>query len=364
MSTFKSIILMILCSASYIGAFQHGSRSPYDHNQVSSPRRGINLRKTKVTSTTNTGAMSPSTTRTTSLASVNPSSSILTRLPVCAHASSVLQVATISGCIGLAAQFFLYGIFRNSNDPIRKQNAGYTSHSIVALALMILVSWIGVIGWCTRLPTSAAAGVVGAAASTGAASPAIRRLVVPIDEARWLSSIICGMFVIWDIPTSLMIQKLRKPDVIVHHVAMAILAYFGAAYLPMYYLFYFFGISELSSIPLVVYDQLTQDFDAAAGSLSNPDDNVRKLRDRFQLIAAMSFTLVRAISFPIVSLFKFLPDVRSVLLLSTTAKISRQTRLLLKGLSIANISFTILQLYWFSLIVRVATGMNNKEEAT
>lgn len=278
-------------------------------------------------------------------------SKFLFTLPTCT-ASNVHQIACVAGSVGLGAQILLYLLFRRSKDEVRRKNAGYTAHSIVALGLMLLVSWIGVVGWLTLLPASATS-----------LSPSTRRLLVPVNEARWLSAVICGMFVAWDIPTSIAIGQLRKADVIVHHLVMAILAYFGSTSIPMYYLFYFFGISELSSVPLVIYDQLSRDYDRCTEEGNQERaDRIGKLRGKFQIMAAIAFTMIRAVSFPIVSLFKFLPDVRAVLMTASPASLAvGRTGLLLRSLSVANIGFTILQLYWFSLIVKIATGMNNKE---
>jgi hypothetical protein len=175
--------------------------------------------------------------------------------------------------------------------------------------------------------------------------------------------VICGMFVAWDIPASLLISKLRKPDVIVHHVVMAIVACVGATVVPMRYVLYYFGVAELSSIPLLVYDQLSYNCEIVQNSRQegeSDDDKANALerwRDRTKIIAAVAFTLVRAFHFTKVTVMNFIPDVLSVL--PTTTAVG--TRRILKLLIFASVGFASLQLYWFSLIVRVMLGGGGKE---
>jgi len=146
---------------------------------------------------------------------------------------------------------------------------------------------------------------------------------------------------IWDIPVSIAVPQLRKIDVIVHHIVMTIVAWVGAVTLPMHYLFFYLGISELSSIPLLCYDQLQ------VTVMSMKESRLTTLRDRFQIMAAICFTLIRAYYFTKITLMHFVPDVRFVL---PTA--NRAVNALRFGM-IASIGFTALQLYWFSKIVRV-----------
>ena len=85
------------------------------------------------------------------------------------------------------------------------------------MALMILVSYIGVAVWWLSGPLPA-----GAAA----------RLTVESGSARWLAAVITGMFVFWDVPVSCYVKPLRKPDVVIHHIVMAVIACIAATSLP------------------------------------------------------------------------------------------------------------------------------------
>lgn len=217
---------------------------------------------------------------------------------------------------------------------------------------MVLVSYIGIIGYYFD-PTT-----VTATSSTFCAASG--RVLTPLEQSKWLGAVIAGMFVIWDIPTSLIIRKLRKPDVIIHHVVMAIVASVGASVIPMRYMLYYFGVAELSSIPLLVYDQLTYNCEIVAksqGEEGNDGDNAIAMmdqwRDRAKIVAAVAFTLVRAFHFTKVTAMNFIPDVLSILPTTTTTVGMNR---ILKSLIVASVGFALLQLYWFSLIVCVILG--------
>jgi hypothetical protein len=195
------------------------------------------------------------------------------------------------------------------------------------MALMMVVSAMGVMGWWC---CSGGGGFITASA----------RLLEPVASARWLAAVVTGIFVFWDVPFSILIPDLRKPDVIIHHIAMTVVAAVAAYRLPMYYVFFYLGISEISSIPLLIYDQLSlliQKLD-----IGNNDTNLEKWRDRFQGVAGASFIWIRAILFTKVTMWNFVPDVLSILPAGGKA---------LQFAMYACIGFTVLQLYWFSRIL-------------
>jgi len=312
------------------------------------------------------------------------SGGMLHRLPsVSADPGAVLRTSVVGGGACLISQLVLYLMFRRSRDPIRRKNAGYTAHSVVALVLMATVSAIGVVGYhghTSSLPSS----LLPAAATTAAG-----RILVPSGQARWLASTIVGALALWDIPTSLRVVGLRKPDVIAHHLAMLVVAWWGATLLPTGYLFYYFGVSEVSSVPLVLYDQLSLDAEelatrgedeeekAGTSSLVEKEtgrkrtggqtgkgvgrlQRMERRRDGFQILAALSFTVVRAFGFTKVTLVNFVPDcLCAIRTLKTvggrggegmTAGVSL---LLLRSILLSSLAFTLLQLYWFAAIVKV-----------
>lgn len=194
---------------------------------------------------------------------------------------------------------------------------------------MVLVSYIGIVGYYF---------------DPGTATSASSRVLTSLEQSKWLGAVITGMFVAWDIPTSLLIPKLCKPDVIIHHVVMAIVAGVGATAVPMRYMLYYFGVAELSSIPLLVYDQLSYNCEIVAKSRAeggSDGDNANALdqwRDRAKLIAAVAFTLVRAFHFTMVTVMNFIPDVLSILPTTTAVGTNR----ILKSLVVASVGFASL----------------------
>lgn len=245
-------------------------------------------------------------------------------LPTCTDAA-VTSVAIRAGIVGLLSQLILTFIF--SRIRYLKKSAAYTAHTVIAMALMVVVSTMGVMGWwcCSdgsRFLTASA------------------RLLEPVASARWLAAVVTGIFACWDVPFSILIPDLRKPDVIVHHIAMTVVAAVAAYRLPMHYVFFYLGISESSSIPLLIYDQLSlliQKLD-----IGSNDTNLELWRDRFQGVAGASFILIRALLFTKVTMWNFVPDVLSVLPAGGKP---------LQFAMYASIGFTVLQLYWFSRIL-------------
>jgi len=98
----------------------------------------------------------------------------------------------------------------------------------------------GVLGWLNPPATA-----------YGAAATAAGRLLVTSDSARFLAATLLGALVAWDIPTSLAVPRLRKPDVLVHHLAMAATALVGSVYLPTHYGLYYMGCPATTHAPLV-----------------------------------------------------------------------------------------------------------------
>jgi len=190
----------------------------------------------------------------------------------------------------------------------------------------------------------------------------VGRLLVPSDSARWLGAALLGLLLVWDIPTCLRIQRLRKPDMLAHHVAMAMTAFVGATALPTHYGLYYMGVVELSSIPLAAYDQLEY-----SAEIGGPLDEVaparkqklRSLRDLARAVAAVTFIFVRAIDFTRVTLSRFVPDALGALRSPATAA---SFYLPLRFMLVSSVCFVGLQLYWFSLFVRISMAQRAREQ--
>eukprot|EP00547_Thalassionema_nitzschioides_P010226 CAMPEP_0194226672 /NCGR_PEP_ID=MMETSP0156-20130528/42319_1 /TAXON_ID=33649 /ORGANISM="Thalassionema nitzschioides, Strain L26-B" /LENGTH=268 /DNA_ID=CAMNT_0038959107 /DNA_START=272 /DNA_END=1078 /DNA_ORIENTATION=+ len=253
-----------------------------------------------------------------------------------------------SGTIARTLQYGLERIFEknpvttNQNtttttQQLLQKSSAQTAHSIVAVLLMILVSSVGIGGLLLT-------------ATTSASTTAFDRLFMPNSISRWLSAIISGAFVVWDIPTSIRLKK--KPDVIVHHVVMAVLTILGATALPTWYCLYYFGVAELSSILLILYDQIHSwrelSYDEQPSSLWMTSATWESTT---QAVAAVAFTLVRAISFPYVTIRYFVPDCWILWKGAASTRVTKKNWILLFIMTLS-IGFTLLQLYWFSLMVK------------
>ena len=224
--------------------------------------------------------------------------------------------------------------------------ASYLSHNIIALVLMLLVSWLGVRGYCFQhfsTATSQATALGGGL------------LQAKDDTARWLAAVLCGALLLWDVPTSLRIPNLsRQWDLIGHHLVMAGVAWLAATQLPMHFVYFYLGVAELSSIPLIVYDQLEQWTTTTTTAAGTKFPWLGQLRTAAQVVATLSFTVVRAVWFPWVTVRHFLPSVRQELLMRPLAHNSNVLLLAAAG----SIGFTVLQWYWFiTKIVVVALAM-------
>ena len=272
-------------------------------------------------------------------------------LPTCS-ATGVWVLAGASGCVGLLAQGGLTVLFSKSNDPVLSESAGYVAHQVVACALMVSVTVLGLLAWLN--PPLVAASAAG-------------RLLAPSDGARWLGAMLLGMLVAWDIPTSLAIPQLRKPDLLAHHLGMAAVALVGAVWLPTHYGYYYMGVAELSSIPLTLFDLSEKAAEASKkdaeikedGPSKNRATRLRALRDALRIVMAVSFILVRAIDFTRVTLTRFVPDALTVLGSATTAA---SFRLPLQFMLVSSVSFVGLQLYWLSLYARISLAQRARDQ--
>lgn len=283
-------------------------------------------------------------------------------------AAQVPRVAWTAGGIALVSQWILTRLFlgrkQRRTDPtlpdeITKNSkqqqqqtaeaAAYLSHNVIALVLMMLVSWLGVRGYCFQH------------FSTATKATALGGLLQSEDNtARWLAAVLCGALLLWDVPTSLQLPQVRRQwDLIGHHLVMAGTAWLGATQLPMHFVYFYLGVAELSSIPLIVYDQLEQWTTTTTAATTSPW--LVQLKEATQVVTALSFTVVRAVWFPWVTLRHFLPSVRQELLLRPQAPNNHVLLLVATG----SLGFTVLQWYWFITkiaLVAMATTATTRQE--
>ena len=275
------------------------------------------------------------------------------------------RLGGIAGMVGLLCQCGLTKIFQRYT--LTKENAGYTAHTVVAFVFMTYVSIVGSIGWFCRTSTTLV-GSSSASSSVFSSLTPFDRILLPNVHCQQMAAIVTGLLLVWDLPTSLCVRSLRKIDVLIHHIIMTITSYFAATIIPMYYVYFYFGVSEISSIPLLLYDQLCvwTNTNATTSEFNDGSDVVHEIdreqnstliqwRDRIQMVAAITFTIIRAILFTYVTLRHFIPDTLSILSsVKTTASLMVRPQQIqaLRFALYAVIGFTTLQLYWFSQMLQ------------
>ena len=82
----------------------------------------------------------------------------------------------------------------------------------------------------------------------------------------------------------------------------------------------------------------------------------RATRDASRLVAALVFIAVRAVDFTRVTLTRFVPDALSVLASGEAA-----LRWPLQFMVVSSVGFVGLQIYWFSLFVRISLAQRRRE---
>ena len=101
-----------------------------------------------------------------------------------------------------------------------------------------------------------------------------------------------GELVLWDLPCAIWIKALRRPDLVIHHVAMAAVAFNAAWLAPIYYGVFYLGLIELSTIPLNIHEYFAHAARVAEANVSPAAASraalarFRALRDGWQAAAA------------------------------------------------------------------------------
>lgn len=278
-------------------------------------------------------------------------------LPVAGTLREASIVAAASGVLGVTAQLsFVFVLNRLlCNGKPNRWKTGYMAHHMVCVLFMLVASTIGVLGWLS--PAGATASV---------------RLGVTHGSAavRFLSAVLLGMLLLWDLPCSVIIPKLRNPVMFGHHLAMAVTTFLAVIHLPMHYGFFYLGVSEVSSIPLCVNGLASYAYDTLSEEAEPPEATLKALaaiRESCELLFAALFLWLRGYMFTRVTLGPYLADMMALLspaaaatsAASAAAAVSSKLVPLRMMLGLG-LSFNVLQLCWAVVIVRTALGMAKK----
>ena len=245
----------------------------------------------------------------------------------------------------LACQIFLYTLFSSNvlGDGPWSSMPAFTAHQIVVVPVLLFLSAEGLREWYLQDVPAAA----------------VDRL---LDMRNGhLFEFVLGMMIFWDIPTGLLTPALFDLPMVLHHLGMcataaiAMGALSGAQHQPVmgYYAPFFFGMIELSSIPLIIVDLFHpkhKEWHAYLTSDSAPTW-VGKFNEMARILFAVSFFLMRTLWFPYVTFTGVIPDVLEV---AAMAPEERDNISLAPLYTIAtlNILFSALQFYWGLLLMR------------
>lgn len=173
------------------------------------------------------------------------------------------------------------------------------------------------------------------------------------------SEFVLGMMFFWDIPTGLCTPALREIPMVLHHIGMFATAAIAMGILsngtPLlgFYAPFYFGLIEVSSLPLIVVDIFHPKHKIWNKYLTSEERPpwIKKLNDVSRLVFAFSFLLLRTIAFPYISVFGVLADVIEVTSLPLDQR-NNVPSLPLFVMAFLNVLFSCLQLFWGSLLLR------------
>jgi hypothetical protein len=231
--------------------------------------------------------------------------------------------------------------------------SGFTAHKIVCLPCMVLLTYIGCRDWCFYTTNY----------NTGSA---MERIWGEYNAQDIPLAYGIGAMLLWDIPMSILSPPMHDPFMLAHHVMMFLVAYSMSGgfcstgrFIGYYYAPFYFGVIELSSIPLsyvnifhpkqVPYYEWT----TTKQTTDNPRlESLRLLVVRSNEIArvtfAVTFLLLRGLYFPYVSFCMCLPD------LITAYKDPPEGVPMATGYFLISSIFTFscLQAYWGVLVAK------------
>jgi len=228
-----------------------------------------------------------------------------------------------------------------SGDRSVASTAGYRAHHMIALCFMLFASTVG-----TSLWFSSTTGWLESAAGRFAVTSADSEVV------RFLAAVLLGELLLWDLPTALWVKRLRRPDMLLHHVAMALVAAL-VAYCPIFYGLFYLGVVEISTVPLIANEYFAVAYEANAQSSATHQRHkqrqawLSRCRDTSQIAAALTFVIVRGYLFTRVTL-NFVAEALGMLA-TTSLQVGRWPIQLMIGFTIG---FNLLQLAWLRLLIK------------
>jgi len=209
-----------------------------------------------------------------------------------------------------------------------QRQPGFLAHQIIALPLMIYVASVGTARWFSDR-------------SVGTPDS---RIYGRDSTSELLSAILLGELVFWDIPLTFL-PTIYSPAAMGHHVGLAVLALIALTPYLQYYVPFFVGVIEISSIPLQVVDFFHPKHFA---DLLQGSPSLGLLNTVARALFILSFVSLRTLWFPYVVFARVFPDLLSLIPSRTDAA---SVAWLYMAMAFA-VAFTGLQLYWSVLLVQ------------
>ena len=152
-----------------------------------------------------------------------------------------LTVALVAGCTCASVHIVAACLFAFVlPDGWWRKQPGFLAHRVVAIPLMVVLSWVGTPAFLRNL-------------SRYDETTQWERVHWADDAGFLIAQIVLGSQVLWDIPATLLVPSLYSRLMLVHHVVLASLTPFIFLPYVSYYVPYYGGVMEISSIPLTVY---------------------------------------------------------------------------------------------------------------
>jgi hypothetical protein len=265
-----------------------------------------------------------------------------------AFASLLPPAALTAGLFALGSQLTLSALFAFilPQGPWTAQPA-YTAHQAVAFVTMIYVTSVGAAAWFHP-----DAELLAASATT------FSRVERAHPIGDHLAQVLLGLNVMWDIPFGFIAESLRVRSnaflMFIHHVAVVLVTWLaiGPPARFQYYAVFFFGVIEVSSVPMALMD-VCHPRNAEWASLGKRSSLLAGVNSACRVIFAISYMATRAIYFPYVIVTGVMPDALQLLALPS----SPLSKVSLSAILVSAALLTALQLHWAWLLVQQALGL-------
>ena len=156
-------------------------------------------------------------------------------------------------------------------------------------------------------------------------------------------------FQLYDLASTALVPELRKLEIVGHHAATLLTAMASNSHggpFFNYYIPFFFGFTELSSLPLVFVDLFRQ--------LPKLGTQYSAINELSRTLFAVSFLIIRVCYFPYVMLTKWWPDMWQ----AWSGDDVRCTMTAFGWMGFSSVFLTLLQLFWGYKIIRVIAKGN------